>query len=397
MSRRFAVRTLLILSVSVLLAVCWRWLHSRPSEPPTATRAPVAASQAAPATVTASPVPRHTSSYRDDPVAHEPGPDPEQVRCQQQRRRQLLQLSEQLQPQASPDDAIAHALLSGLTRDMAEIQPDPDAVGREFRAASRRWPQNLDLAWYALQRCSQELGCDRAAKWQHLRTLDGDNAVVWMWAMQEARQRHDTAAWALALHRAASSKIYDSRNGTAFLRVRPLLAALPMPDACMNTPNLAEMQALLGRPITSEDFADVEASAMESTSSMVGYAGLTPCRDSPSLSTASRQDCRALLAHIADGDTLVEQSLALSLQIQLIGDGPGHAQWRERYRRLRWLYSLMADAPSTPGFASRIWADGEVATLRDYAIAQGKWPPPPDWLPDSAREHSLILTGRLPK
>ena len=61
---------------------------------------------------------------------------------------------------------------------------------------------------------------------------------------------------------------------------------------------------------------------------------------------------------------------------------------------------IMSNRPNRLGFppevVTEIWAQGEVALLRQRAEAAGLWPPPPGWLPPDARGRALILQGRPP-
>lgn len=337
----------------------------------------------------------HASAAETDPADEARG-----ARCVEEQRRQWLAYRDQLNMQDdSPDKAIAHAFVT-LLLSFASSNPNPNSdagagAAQEFRAARERWPASLELAWFSMQHCVESRDCDRNAEWRHLRRLDQDNAAVWILAMQFALQRKDEIAYEQALRRAADARFYDLRIGTTFLQVHRLLLSVPVPASCQSPESAAELQRTFGRPPRAEDWAGVQANAIEFAVGLPAFATLSRCKDAE-MSTSRRRDCRTLLSRVAQGDTLLEQALAMGLLVQLVGDGPEHAQLRERYRRLQWLVSVMPRLRLSDDYATRMWAEGEVATLQSLATAQGLWPPPPHWLPTDARSRTLIQTGRVP-
>ncbi len=298
----------------------------------------------------------------------------------------------------SPDSAITHALLTkvvawqGVTRPQSEI----DAAGLELWEASKRWPDNLDLAWMSFQMCSPGFGCDRHVALQHLTDLDPDNAAVWIWVVHQ--EAPGSAASDHALHRAAMAKLYDTRYGSVFLQLQPILATTPPPESCLTPEGKSLVRKQLGRPARTADWANMVAMPMEFLSSWMPYGGIAKsCKANtqPAMPVSRRQDCMTLLARMSDGGSPMAQLIGLSLQIQLAGDGDGRAQLRERYRRLRWLREHLQEL-QLESHVMDIMRDGEVATWQTLAKEKGLWPPPPDWLPDDPRDRSLILTGKVP-
>lgn len=385
------------LLVALLGALAWRW-------------APVARDRAAevaarPATVDEADALSSMASATSHARAHAPietgaATDPLQARCQRQRTQQLQLARARLRNPATPEHAIQHALLSqmlALQAPPSDVEASARAVGNEWRAARRRWPDNLELAWSSMRNCTQARGCDPDAEWRHLATLDPDNAAVWMLAMDISAQRHDDNAYDEALRRAAGAKFHDSRIGSIFLQVWPLLATLPLPDACRNQSDIVELTALLGHAPSASDWAGVEASSLELAFGIPAYGSLSGCSlDAPAMSAQRRRDCMALLPRIAAGYTLLEDNVALRYLIPLAGDGAEGVALRERYRRLRWLFTQIPRAHMPRDYFSRLWADGEIALLTEAAIAQHRWPPPPDWLPEDERGRSLIINGNVP-
>jgi len=391
-----------IIPVFLLLIVCGIVVWMRPSlRLPTGSH-PESTIPVQPAALTSAlsdPARRRqkTTHASEVPAAHtDPAEEARQAQCAKERRRQWLAYRDQLaMEEDSPDKAITHAFVTQL---LSFVSPDPDprAVAQEFRMARERWPQNLELAWFSMQYCAEELGCDWSAEWRHLHGLDPDNAVVWMLAMQSAMQRKDEVGYEQALQRAASTRGYDPRHGVTFVHVRRVLSSDVMPASCQDPGTIAELQKTLGRPPQPIDWANVHANAMEFALSTPALGALSGCNpDARPLSPSRWRDCQTLLSRLAQGETLLEQQLAMSLLVRLVGNGPGHAQLRERYRQLRWLLSVMRRLELPGDYPTRMWTDGEVAMLQSLAMAQGLWPPPPRWLPADARSRALIQTGRV--
>ncbi len=244
--------------------------------------------------------------------------------------------------------------------------------------------------------CSPGFGCDRHVALQHLIDLDPDNAAVWVWVMHQ--EEAGSAASDEALHRAATAKLYDTRSGSAFLRLQPILATTPLPESCLSPEAESLMRKQLGHPGTTADWANMVAIPVDFLIRWMPYGEVAKSCNANTQSTMSaqrRQDCMTLLARISDGGSPVAQLIGLSLQIQLAGDGDGSAPLRERYRRLRWLWEHMQEL-QLERHVMDIMHNGEVATWHALAKQQGLWPPPPDWLPDDPRSRSLILTGKVP-
>lgn len=393
--RRTGTLGAVLLLIALLGVLAWRWAPMARER-----MASVAATIAA-VDVTSADGTSPASSPRTRDATHvATTAEPQQARCNQDRTQQLRLARERLRNPATPEEAIQHALLSqmlSLQGAPADSTANARAIGIELRAARHRWPDSLELAWSSMRNCSQALGCDPDAEWSHLATLDPDNAAVWMLAMDMAAQRHDDNAYDRALHRAAGANFHDSRIGTTFLRVRPLLATLPRPDTCRGQANIAVPTEMLGHAPSASDWDDIEASSLELAFGIPGYGSLSGCDPgATAMSAQRRRDCMALLPRIAAGYTLLEDNIALRYLIPLAGDGPEGRALRERYRRLRWLWTQVPRTRMPPDYFARLWADGEIALLREAAIAQRRWPPPPDWLPDDERGRSLIIDGRVP-
>jgi hypothetical protein len=270
--------------------------------------------------------------------------------------------------------------------------------GAEWQAARRRWPHDPDIAWHAAGSCSARYGCDEEEALQHLLSLEQDNAAAWLYATV-AWSRHDKEAYDAALARAAASPHYAPRIGSVFLRLQPLLAAVPVADECVRADDAADLAKSLGHAPTADDWASVEALSLEfAFNTFTSYSAFSGCHlpAGRPLPARRRSDCIAALSWLGNGDTLVERNIALPLLIQLVGGTPEGMAYRERYRRLLYLWLAVPRSGLLAGDPMQILDAGEIEMLRRSAIAQHRWPPPDDWLPESRRHRMLVTQGGLP-
>lgn len=348
----------------------------------------------------------------DDPARRARGAHPddnartdsdEAMACLSARLGRLRRIHAGLEPSRSARDAYAHALLGGLTSLIARGDQDTqrrDAIRleAEWQAARQRWPRDIDIGWQATHNCMATHGCDEGAALDHLLAIDPDNAAAWWLAMRKAWARGDAAAYDDALAHAAAARGADARTGSVFLALQPLLAEAPLREGCVRVDDEADLANALGHAPGAADWASVEAWSYElAANSIVAYSAFAGCRerDGARLPPRRRDDCIAALSVLAAGDTLVEQSVALPLLIQLEGGSPDGLAYRERYRQV--LYLVLSAPPALiPGDPTSLLLAGEVETMRRAAISRHRWPPPVDWLPESARQRALITRGRLP-
>jgi hypothetical protein len=322
--------------------------------------------------------------------------------CQAARYAGLRGLRDALDPARSAQDAFAHAVLGEL---LALRERDEDAQRREWirleaewQAARQRWPRDIDIAWQAAHKCMEKSGCDEGEALDHLLAIDPDNAAGWWLAMGNAWKRGDGLAYDDALAHAAAARGSDTRTGSVFLALQPLLSRVPIGGECVRADDAAELAKALGHAPTDSDWASVEAWSYELAGNPVAsISAFSGCRerDAGRLSTRRRENCIAALSVLAGGDTLVEQSISLPLLIQLEGNSAAGLAYRERYRRLLYLF-LAAPPTLMPGNPLDLLSAGEVETMRRAAIARHRWPPPDDWLPASVRLRTLITRGRYP-
>ena len=254
-----------------------------------------------------------------------------------------------------------------------------------------------EVLWLAANKCIGGEACD-AARHDLLQAEPG-NMLAWLREMESAWQRGDLAAAGHAFERAASAPEYDSHTGAIKTVIRKAYGALPLPAACASGVAQQALQRKmgldLGRPFGVLDHAMLMASAS------TPIPGLGPirqhCMANTDTTPARHTACRTILSRLAEGDTLSERMFALDLLVQLLGDDPGSATWRERYREQQWLTEQMADTSVQSLLPPEDHATGGVQSLQAVLEVAGRWPPPADWLPSDERARSLILTGRPPE
>ena len=316
---------------------------------------------------------------------------PEATACDRDYKNKLQDYRAKFDPARSADEALDQLVLATLAARSEDWMSGN--VWREFEAARKRWPNDVELAWLGFDRCGEH--CDRSAAVQHLLSVDPDNTAAWMVAMADARERGDESAFANALQRAASAKIYDPRSGIVFLHARRLLEQVPLPESCLSP--IASLAAAFGRRYDDDERMDLVADGIEAAVTTFAWTGVSAC--SPKLiplSGTQRQQCQAVLSRIARGDSLTEQVLAVRQLLLFEDDAERQRELRERYRQLRWLMTQsMPDAGPIPSrYIVRKWSQGEVVALTKLAIDRHQWPPPADWLPNDGGRY--VITGEPP-
>ncbi|HWS79028.1 MAG TPA: hypothetical protein VN205_11720 [Thermomonas sp.] len=278
-------------------------------------------------------------------------------------------------------------------RAMQDRQDEEQAAMLRAATLARGDPEVL---WLAANKCIGGEACD-AARHALLQAEPG-NMLAWLREMESAWQRGDLAAAGHAFERAASAPEYDAHTGAIKAVIRQAYGALPLPAACASGVAQQALQRTmrldLGRPFGVLDHAMLMASAS------TPIPGLGPirqhCMANTDTTPARRTACRTILSRLAEGDTAIERMFALDVLVQLLGDDPGSATWRERYREQRWLMEQMADTSVQSLLQPEDYGIGEVHSFQAALQVAGRWPPPADWLPQDERARSLILTGRPP-
>ena len=276
----------------------------------------------------------------------------------------------------------------------------------EIRAALLRAaalaPDDTDVLWQAATRCGD--GSDCRAVQRALLAAEPDNMAVWLHEMAWARTRGDAEAARIAFERAAAATRYDVHAGATHEAMLHGYTGLAMPASCerqeVRAAN-AYMRDLMGLPANTVETGMLDqalaSAAVNAGVSFPPYSPIVqPC--TPALNVAMtpalRESCKRIHTHLADGDTIMDQILASKIMLQLTADSPESTEWRERYRRSRWLMEHQLDPAILSQHRIEDYADGEVPRMQATLQAAGRWPPPADWLPADENDRSLILNGR---
>lgn len=320
--------------------------------------------------------------------------------CNQALRVQWKARWEVLGRQDDLESRITHALLAPS---MGSVDADEDRqrIATElFAVAAKAAPRDAESAWYYARYCAVDRGCDGHAAVANLLTLEPDNLDGWLLALQLAHRDDDATDVADALEGGAKASYYDARTGESFTRLSQALRGSSLPPACATAEFKTawrEMNQTEHSP-TADDLAMVHAIAMAS----VELRAYSPLRDACGVEQVERigrrrgDVCRTILARLADGDQLIDRVIGEISMVELTAGMAQGAQWRERYRNTRWMMENVRLLNSSVAEIARRWSDGEVAAMQAEFAAQGRWPPPADWLPQDERARSLIQTGRPP-
>lgn len=389
MRRWIATTALIVLALGLIALLIWHWPRAKPDAARDTRQANATTKSGAAADEPAANTHSHGQPHPSPGQTALPQKNAADARCHQDRQAQYRLMRARIDPRASPGDAVAHIQLARLLEDP---QLDTTGLWQETERALERWPDDVELAWLAFELCNDRNGCNPANMRKHLERADAQNLYAWLPALAEAYQRKDARAFKSVLHRAAGTGITDSRIGTVYLRMRPVLGSVPIPQGCAKASGMVELAATLGRPtVDTALVADMEATAMDVATAFPALSGLQGCskRGLPSSVSVTR-DCRRVLARLAQQDTLLEQGLALPSLIELATDDSSRGTWREQYLRLLWLRTISEDAARAKGVMWNMWMKGEVTTLEQYARDTGRWPPPAGWVPDGARSRELL-------
>ena len=278
----------------------------------------------------------------------------------------------------------------------------------EIRAALLRAaalaPDDTDVLWQAATRCGD--GSDCRAVQRALLAAEPDNMAVWLHEMAWARTRGDAEASRIAFERAAAATRYDIHAGATHEAMLQGYAGLAMPASCerqeVRVAN-AYMRDLTGVPANTVETGMLDqalaSAAVNASVSFPPYSPIVqPCTPAlnAAMTPALRESCKRIHTRLADGDTIMDQIFASKIMLQLTADSPESTEWRERYRRSRWLMEHQLDPEILSQHRIEDYADGEVPRMQATLQAAGRWPPPADWLPADENDRSLILTGHPP-
>ena len=327
--------------------------------------------------------------------------------CSKAKNGLLKERGRQVAAQSDTHSKLAHALTSGFIEDsntsgrqasgniMEHYKTIQEDASRRIEQAWLQEPDDHQARWLAMMRCVSPETCMRVE--EALTQAEPTNMVVWLQAMEHARKRGDHAAMAVAFERAAAVTDFDAHAGSTMLLVVDAYKGLPVPESCKD-PRVqrfmdAVLQGLAGK--AGEEISQLALFA--ETQSFPSYFALQEyCAHSEMPMTDGRRSaCMRIYALMADrGVSFMDQSTALTNAVKLSNGEPDEAQWRERYRQYQWLKEHYTNGRMhlNPIDATL----DEMGAVRANLQAQGKWPPPADWLPNDEPARSLIQNGRPP-
>ena len=308
---------------------------------------------------------------------------------------------------------LGYALTAPLTMywEIAQAgeQDDAEAVQRRFdrqrietqkafARARELAPDNADIRWLAAIQCGVDEACQGVR--QELLEAEPDNAAAWLREMAWARMRNDNAAVDRAFQRASEAPRYDRHAGASQLAILESFSTVAMPAEC----EAQNVQSELRNRFPGEGDVGAADFLLTFANSLAGIEApaYMDIRRHCSPGSASRLDvgrraaCGNVLEKMAGSDGMLDQSIALSMLVELAGDGDDAMRWRERYRNHKWLFAHMGK-PVFKGLTMEDYAFDEMGAMQRALEAKGLWPAPPDWLPENKHDRSLILTGRPPE
>ena len=282
---------------------------------------------------------------------------------------------------------------SELQRIMARRQLQADQA--LLRAAALA-PEQPGVLFLAAAQCGAGAAC-RGVQ-QALLAAEPDNMAAWLMEMGWARLRDDQEGGRIAFEQAAQATRYDTHADTRLQVMVDAYGDSPLPAECSSKQEQAAMRRETGMR---HDFGVLDQALLLANASRALPAYIDISRQcvpqtSEAVAEPRRAACRKILARMADGDTLIEQSIALGAMVQLLADAPEASAWRQRYREHHWMLAQMADTSVHSMMRMEDYALEEVRAYRALLEAAGRWPPPIDWLPADEHARSLFQTGRPP-
>jgi len=253
-------------------------------------------------------------------------------------------------------------------------------------------PADTEADWHHADLCVRPhapaaQGCDPGPALRRLQAAEPDNAAVWLLAADAADARGDDAGFAANLRRAADAQRYDLHFVRHWSGASASLQRLPLPP----------LDALTRRYLNNGAPATVEEADMRRTLAVLASALPLPtgvvlrCR---APAAEQRADCLGAGRLMAGSDTLIGQTLGLSMVVRLSAADADGATWRERLRQAYWRNARAHETPQTAQFDALLRRHGEVAAYDALLRAAGQKRAPSDWLPDTPVGRALVLTGR---
>lgn len=267
---------------------------------------------------------------------------------------------------------------------------------RALLHASGLAPDNPEILFLAAAQCGSGEACRKAQ--QALLAAEPDNMAAWLLEIGWARTRNDPDAGQRALANAAKARRYDLHADTGLRVLVETYGDLALPAACSSEQARAELRRATGleRDFGMLDYALVLANVSRAFPSYSAIRHQCLPQADVEVDKARLSACRTILSRVANGDTLLEQSVGLSTLVELLGDDQEAAAWRQRYRDLQWLRDQSSDSSLHSALDLEDYLLDEVRAIQAALQAAGRWPAPADWLPADPHARSLIQTGRPP-
>lgn len=267
---------------------------------------------------------------------------------------------------------------------------------RALLHASALAPDNPEILFLAAAQCGGGEACRKAQ--QALLAAEPDNMAGWLLEIGWARTRNDPDGGQRALANAAKATHYDIHADTGLQVMVEAYGDLALPAACSSEQARAELRVATGlqRDFGMLDHAMVLANANRAFPSYSVIRQQCLRQTDGGIDKARLAACRTILARVAEGDTLLERSIALVSMVELVADAPDAAAWRQRYREHLWLMEQWRDISLHSELQLEDYAMDEARTMQAVLEEDGRWPVPANWLPRDQHARSLIQTGRPP-
>lgn len=216
-------------------------------------------------------------------------------------------LVEQLAKRSDADSQAAAGLLSAFYNREQSL--------RLLAQASHTAPERADLLWLHIQSCQSDTSCDPVPMERRLRDLDKQNGSGWFGVLARAKKDNDEEAMSAALVAIGRSRRVDTYWTT-------LIARLSRKVASTNTGSLTD--------------AEVQIIGVLAATAIPAYTALhNACKGERLTRDDVLEACRGIADSLLNGDTLITESIGITIAQQVWPENS--AKWQEaaELRRLR--------------------------------------------------------------